>query len=124
MTGVGKSYLVCALAQKACRAGCKAFYQRLPRLLAELEIARGDGRYPKLMRQLAKVDVLVLDDWGLENGLNDRQRRDLLEILDDRYATRSTLVTANSRSSTGMTRSAIRRSPMPSWTDSFTTLTE
>jgi DNA replication protein DnaC len=85
-TGVGKSYLACALAQKACRAGYKAFYQRLPRLLVELEIARGDGRHPKLMRQLAQIDVLVLHDWGLENGLNDRQRRDLLEILDDRYA--------------------------------------
>jgi DNA replication protein DnaC len=93
-TGVGKSFLVCALAQKACRTGYKALYQRLPRLLAELEIARGDGRYPKLMRQLAKVDVLVLDDWGLESGLSDRQRRDLLEILDDRYGTRSTLVTS------------------------------
>jgi DNA replication protein DnaC len=93
-TGVGKSFLACALAQKACRQGYTAFYQRLPRLLTELEIARGDGRYPKLMRQLAKVDVLVLDDWGLENGLNDRQRRDLLEILDDRYATRATVVTS------------------------------
>jgi DNA replication protein DnaC len=93
-TGVGKSYLACALAQKACRTGYKAFYQRLPRLLVELEIARGDGRYPKLMRQLAKVDVLVLDDWGLESGLNDRQRRDLLEILDDRYATHATVVTS------------------------------
>jgi DNA replication protein DnaC len=93
-TGVGKSYLACALAQKACREGYTALYQRLPRLLTELEIARGDGRYPKLMRQLARVDLLVLDDWGLENSVNDRQRRDLLEILDDRYATRSTLVTS------------------------------
>ncbi len=93
-TGVGKSYLACALAQKACRTGYKAFYQRLPRLLTELEIARGDGRYPKLMRQLAKVDVLILDDWGLDNGLNDRQRRDLLEILDDRYTTHATVVTS------------------------------
>lgn len=93
-TGVGKSYLACALAQKACRDGYKAFYQRLPRLLVELEIARGDGRYPKLMRHLSKVDVLVLDDWGLENGINDSQRRDLLEILDDRYATRATVVTS------------------------------
>ena len=93
-TGIGKSFLVCALAQKACRAGYKASYQRMPRLLAELEIAHGDGRYPKLMRQLAKVDVLVLEDWGLETGLSDRQRRDLLEILDDRYGTRSTLVTS------------------------------
>jgi DNA replication protein DnaC len=63
-------------------------------LLTELEIARGDGRYPRLMRQLARIDVLVLDDWGLENGLNDRQRRDLLEILDDRYATHATVVTS------------------------------
>lgn len=93
-TGVGKSYLACALAQKACRQGHTAFYQRLPRLLTELEIARGDGRYPRLMRQLAKVDVLVLDDWGLDPGLNDRQRRDLLEILDDRYASRATVVTS------------------------------
>jgi len=93
-TGVGKSFLACALAQKACRQGYTAFYQRLPRLLTELEIARGDGRYPKLMRQLAKVDVLVLDDWGLDGGLNDRQRRDLLEILDDRYASRATVVTS------------------------------
>jgi DNA replication protein DnaC len=93
-TGVGKSYLACALAQKACREGYTALYQRLPRLLTELEIARGDGRYPKLMRQLARVDVLVLDDWGLENSVNDRQRRDLLELLDDRYATRATVVTS------------------------------
>ena len=92
-TGVGKSYLACALAQKACREGYKAFYQRLPRLLVDLEIARGDGRYPKLMRQLAHIDVLVLDDFGLE-PLNDRHRRDLLEIFDDRYGTRSTLVTS------------------------------
>ena len=76
-TGVGKSYLACALAQTACRQGYTAFYQRLPRLLTELEIAHGDGRYPKLMRQLARVEVLVLDDWGLENALTDRQRRDL-----------------------------------------------
>jgi DNA replication protein DnaC len=63
-------------------------------LLTELEIARGDGRYPRLMRQLARIDVLVLDDWGLDSGLTDRQRRDLLEILDDRYATRATVVTS------------------------------
>ncbi len=62
-TGVGKSYLGCALAQKACRAGYKAFYQRLPRLLVELEIARGDGRYPKLMRQLAKGEAGRLRPW-------------------------------------------------------------
>ncbi len=92
-TGVGKSFLACALAQKACRQGYTAFYQRLPRLLTELEIARGDGRYSRLMRQLARIDVLVLDDWGLDTSLTDRQRRDLLEILDDRYANRATMVT-------------------------------
>lgn len=92
-TGVGKSYLACALAQKACRQGYKAFYQRLPRLLTDLEISRGDGRYAKLMRQLARVDVLVLDDFGLE-PLNDRHRRDLLELCEDRYATRSTILTS------------------------------
>jgi len=92
-TGVGKSYLACALAQKACRQGYKAFYQRLPRLLTDLEISRGDGRYAKLMRQLARVDVLVLDDFGLE-PLSDRHRRDLLELCEDRYATRSTILTS------------------------------
>jgi DNA replication protein DnaC len=92
-TGVGKSFLACALAHKACRQGYTAFYQRLPRLLTELDISRGDGRYPRLMRQLARIDVLVLDDWGLDSGLTDRQRRDLLEILDDRYANRATVVT-------------------------------
>ena len=93
-TGVGKSYLACALGQKACRMGYRVFYQRLTRLLAELEIARGDGRYPRLINSLSKVDVLILDDWGLEGGITDRQRRDLLEILDDRYASRSTIVTS------------------------------
>ena len=93
-TGVGKSYLACALGQKACRMGYRVFYQRLTRLLAELEIARGDGRYPRLINNLSKIDVLILDDWGLEGGITDRQRRDLLEILDDRYASRSTIVTS------------------------------
>jgi DNA replication protein DnaC len=74
--------------------GYRVFYQRLTRLLAELEIARGDGRYPRLINSLSKIDVLILDDWGLEGGMTDRQRRDLLEVLDDRYASRSTLVTS------------------------------
>lgn len=93
-TGVGKSYLACALGQKACRMGYRVLYQRLTRLLAELEIARGDGRYPRLINMLSKIDVLILDDWGLEGGITDRQRRDLLEVLDDRYASRSTIVTS------------------------------
>ncbi|MBK1733625.1 IS21-like element helper ATPase IstB [Thiococcus pfennigii] len=92
-TGVGKSYLACALANQACRLGYTARYRRLPRLLEELGIARADGRYSKLLAELAKTDLLVLDDWGL-TPMNNEQRRDLLEILDDRCTTRSTLVTS------------------------------
>lgn len=92
-TGVGKTYLACALADAACRQGFTALYQRLPRLFEELTIARADGRLLKLMGTLAKVDVLVLDDWGLAI-LDGERRRDLLEILDERYQTRSTLVTS------------------------------
>lgn len=92
-TGVGKTWIACALAQKACREGYSAQYLRLPRLLEELPIAKGDGRYPKLLNNLAKTEVLVLDDWGLSK-LNTEQRRDLLEILEDRYDRRSTIVTS------------------------------
>lgn len=92
-TGVGKSYLACALANQACRLGYTARYRRLPRLLEELGIARADGRYSKLLAELAKTDLLILDDWGL-TPMNNEQRRDLLEILDDRCRIRSTLVTS------------------------------
>jgi len=92
-TGVGKTYLACALANAVCRQGRTALYQRLPRLFEELTIARGDGRYTKLMASLAKVDVLILDDWGLAL-LDDERRRDLLEVLDERYQTRSTIITS------------------------------
>ena len=92
-TGVGKTYLACALANAACRQGATALYQRLPRMFEELAMARGDGRYPKLMAQWAKVDILILDDWGLA-VMDDERRRDLLEILDDRYQSRSTVVTS------------------------------
>lgn len=92
-TGVGKTYIACALGHQACRDGYHVLYQRLPRLLADLEIAHADGRYPKLLQRLAKIDVLVLDGWGLET-LTDRSRHDLLDILDDRYQTGSTLVTS------------------------------
>jgi DNA replication protein DnaC len=92
-TGVGKTYLACALADAACRQGFAALYQRLPRLFEELAIARADGRLLKLMGTLAKVEVLVLDDWGLAI-LDGERRRDLLAILDERYQTRSTLVTS------------------------------
>lgn len=92
-TGVGKSWIACALAQKACREGYSAQYLRLPRLLEELTLAKGDGSYPKLLTSLAKINVLILDDWGLSK-LTAEQRHDLLEILEDRHDMRSTIVTS------------------------------
>lgn len=92
-TGVGKTWLACALAHKACQLGSTALYCRLPRLLQSLPLAKGDGSYAKLMTKLARIDVLILDDWGLSK-LTAEQRRDLLEILEDRHNTRSTVVTS------------------------------
>ncbi len=92
-TGTGKTYLACALAHKACLEGYTTKYLRLPRLFQELLLAKGDGRYHKLIGQFAKTDLLILDDWGL-NKFTDDQRRDLLEILDDRHNLRSTIVTS------------------------------
>ena len=92
-TGVGKTWLACALAHKACREGYTAQYVRLPRLLRELTIAKGDGQYSKLLTSLAKVDVLILDDWGLMK-LSAENRRDLLEVLEDRHGRRSTIATS------------------------------
>jgi DNA replication protein DnaC len=92
-TGVGKTWLACALAHAACRQGYRVQYLRLPRLWRELAIARGDGRYPKLLAALAKLDLLVLDDFGLA-PLTDDHRRDFLELLEDRHGTRATVVTS------------------------------
>ena len=92
-TGVGKTWLACALAHSACRQGHTALYLRLPRLLQDLTIAKGDGRYPKLINTLARTQLLILDDWGLVK-LTTEQRRDLLEILEDRHGARSTLATS------------------------------
>jgi DNA replication protein DnaC len=92
-TGVGKTYLACALGQKACREGYSVIYWRLPRLLGELTIAKGDGRYLKLLTTLERTDLLVIDDWGTTT-LTDGQPHDLFEILDDRYDRRSTLIAA------------------------------
>jgi len=92
-TGVGKSYLACALAHAACRLGQTVLYQRLPRLLEDIGLARADGRYPKLMTKLAKAQLLVLDDWGL-TPMTTTGCRDLLEILEDRHNLRSTLITS------------------------------
>jgi DNA replication protein DnaC len=92
-TGVGKSYLACALAHKACLEGYTALYLRLPRLFEELRLAKADGRYGKLMLGYAKTDLLVLDDWGL-TSMTDPQRRDLLELMEDRYGLKSTIITS------------------------------
>jgi DNA replication protein DnaC len=92
-TGVGKTWIACALAHKACREGYTALYLRLPRLFEQLILARGDGRYPKLMATFAKTDLIILDDWGLTK-LTAEQRRDLLELLEDRHTNRSTIVTS------------------------------
>jgi DNA replication protein DnaC len=92
-TGVGKSYLACALAHKACLEGYTALYLRLPRLFEELRLAKADGRYGKLMLSYAKIDLLVLDDWGL-TPMTDPQRRDLLELMEDRYGLKSTIITS------------------------------
>lgn len=92
-TGVGKTWIACALAQKACREGHTALYLRLPRLLEDLGLAHGDGRFTKLMAGFAKTDLIILDDWGLAK-FTAEQRRDLLELLDDRHGIRSTVVTS------------------------------
>jgi len=92
-TGIGKTWLACALGHQACREGWTVLYLRLPRLLQEFPLAKGDGRYVKLMMALAKTDVLILDDWGLA-PLSEDNRRDLLELLEDRYDCRATIVTS------------------------------
>jgi DNA replication protein DnaC len=91
--GVGKSYLASALTFKACQEGFSARYQRAPRLLQELEISRADGTYKNKLASLARIDLIVLDDW-LVAPLTDANRRDLFEILEDRYDRRSTIVCA------------------------------
>lgn len=92
-TGVGKSYVACALGQKACRDGFSVVYRRASRLFDELAQARGDGTYPNLLRRLAKAQVLILDDFALE-PLGASQRKELLEVLEDRYKVSSTIVTS------------------------------
>jgi DNA replication protein DnaC len=91
--GVGKSFIACALGHKACRDNRSVLYYRLPRLFDALLLARGDGRYGRLLKTLARVTLLILDDWGLA-PLTPEQERDLLEILDDRHGCSSTIVTS------------------------------
>ena len=90
---MGKSWIACALGHKACRDDRSILYYRLPRLLEALALARGDGRYGRLLARVARVDLLILDDWGLA-PLTAEQRRDLLEIVDDRHGRASTIVTS------------------------------
>lgn len=92
-TGCGKTYIACALAHRGCLDGYTCRYYRLPRLWEELKIARANGTYAQCLGQLAKLDLLILDDWGLV-PLDGERRQDLLEILDDRYQKRSTIVTS------------------------------
>ena len=92
-TGVGKSWIACALGHKACRDGRTVLYQRVPRLFEALALARGDGRHARLLKMLARTHLLILDDWGLQ-VLTQSQRIDLLEILEDRNGRGSTLVTS------------------------------
>ncbi len=91
--GVGKSWLVCALGHKAARDNRSVLYKRIPRLFADLALTRGDGRHARLLKTLGRIDLLILDDWGLE-PLDASMRRDLLEILDDRHGRNSTIVTS------------------------------
>lgn len=92
-TGIGKSYLACALGHKACRDGFTVVYRRTSRLFDELAQARGDGTYHVVLRRLAKAQVLILDDFGLE-VLGVRERKELLEVLEDRYGVSSTVITS------------------------------
>jgi DNA replication protein DnaC len=90
-TGVGKTYLACAFGISACRKGISTCYIRLPRLLQEMKVARADGSYIKLLGKISRIQVLIVDDWGL-SPLNDTERRDFLEIIEDRHNVRSTIV--------------------------------
>jgi len=91
--GVGKTWLGCALAQAACREGVTVLYKRLPRLFEELDLAHGDGRFPKIFRAITKTQLLILDDWGPDT-LTAAQRRDLMEIVEERYGRGSTMITS------------------------------
>jgi len=92
-TGVGKTFLACALAQKACREGFRTLYLRMPQFFYQIALARADGTYGNLMKKFSKTHLLVLDDLGL-TSLSDTERRDLLEVIEDRHGVSSTLITS------------------------------
>jgi DNA replication protein DnaC len=121
-TGIGKSWLACAIDHQACRDNRSVLYTRLPRLIDELTVAKGDGRIAARMKSLARVELLILDDWGLQ-PLDGNARHHLLEILEDRYGQRSTLVTSQLPVAPRIRRSTIQRMPMRSLIASSTTLT-
>ncbi len=122
-TGLGKSWIACALGHKACRDNRSVQYHRVPRLFEALALARGDGRYGRLLKTIGRVQLLILDDWGLA-VLSPPERRDLLEILDDRHGRASTIVTSQIPVElSGTTSLATQPWATLSWTASFTTLT-
>ena len=114
-TGTGKTFLACALGQKACRDGYRVRYYVAGKLFRELSAAHGDGSFLRLSMKLLRADLLLVDDWGMET-LQERQYRDFLEILDDRQGSGSTLVTSQYPTSSGTTRSGTRPWRTPSWT--------
>jgi len=92
-TGTGKTFLACALAQHGCRRGYRALYRRASRFFEELRLAQADGSYTRLLARIARIDVIVLDDWGLA-PVTERERRDFHEVLEDRHGERSTIITS------------------------------
>jgi DNA replication protein DnaC len=92
-TGLGKSWLACALGQKACREDFSVAYHRMPRMLAAMALSRSVTRQSRLLRSITRVDLLILDDWGPE-ALTSEQRRDLMEIIEERHQSRSTIITS------------------------------
>jgi DNA replication protein DnaC len=92
-TGTGKTYLACALAQQACRQGFRAMYRRAPRFFDELRLARADGSYARVLARIARIDVLVIDDFAI-TPFTETERNDLLEVFEDRYGIRSTVITS------------------------------
>jgi DNA replication protein DnaC len=129
-TGAGKTWIACAFAQQACRQGFSVLYLRVARLFEELKITHGDGSFTRRLGQLAKLDVLLLDDWGLQD-LDSGARNDLLEVLDDRVGTRSTIITSqllrartrnNCNALNSLMRSPIVRTPLSSASSDFRSL--
>jgi len=118
-SGVGKSWLACAIGQKACRDNRSVLYHRWPKLCEDLALARGDGRHPRLIKSLGRADLLILDDFGLE-PLDAGARHDLLEILEERYGRRRRSSPPSSPSLPGMRSLATQLTPTPSWTASST----